>query len=580
VRHHGLTRFVPLAICTLLASVTTAGLLALPASAVADGDITILSVSSPADNAGLMTVQTQSGTPITSLSVTLLDNGQSAGPSPVTDFSLIGQTGTDPVQEIWQVENPVTASELDPGTYATSVDATDTAGPETGLNGGNFPFLILPAVTLTASPTSIDYSSQAVTFSGQATDIPPGDTVAQDYAGQPVVVYGPPTSANPGGQQYDVTTDSSGDYSFTIATAPTGEYYAQIAATATASPATSADVTVTAAPDPVQLAAAFTRSAIDYGQADELTGTATYTASGGATKPLANVTVTIARPAPPGQGELHAVTDAAGHFSAPIPRQTVTGNWTVTAGGGSLLQQAQQDLTLTVRQETAFRHVSIVLGAFKTLTVRACLIVSSQGSPGQPVIAPVALQYARRAKGTPWRTLTTIRPVSGVSYCPNGSPVWQATVKAPAASAYYRLEFAGTQSLEADNTRPVDRWRDLTRITSYTVTPRRVAANGAITISGRLWRRTTSWQPEANRRVAIQFRYLGVWYQFQFEPRTNSRGYFRGRFTVYVTSTWIAKFFGDKTHFGCVTSGVKVTVTSHKSSSRAAAIGRGVERVS
>jgi hypothetical protein len=572
----------------LLASVTTAGLLAMPASAAADGDITVsVSGPPPGNNAGLMTVETLSDSGIvgSSLVVHLMQ-----GTTDVLDVSgfqqLVGsssqrQVSGSQIEQFWQVTTPIAADQLNPGTYGTSVDATEVgaSSPETDLNGGPFPFLIEPTITLTASPASIDYSSQAVTFSGQATDIPPGDTTAQDYADQPVVVYGPPTSANPSGQQFNLTTDSQGDYSFTLATAPTGEYQAEMAGTATALPASPADVTVTAAPDPVQLAAAFTRSTIDYGQTDELTGTATYTASGGATKPLANAAVTIARAAPPGQGELHAVTNAAGHFSVPVPRQTVTGNWTVTAGGGSLLRQARQDLTLTVRQETGFRHVSIVLGAFKTLTVRACLIVSSQGSPGKPVIAPIALQYSRKAKGTPWRTLATIRPVSGVSYCPNGSPVWQATVNAPAPSAYYRLDFAGTQSLEADNTGPVDRWRDLTRITSYTVTPRRVAANGAITISGRLWRRTTSWHPEAGRRVAIQFKYLGVWYQFQFEPRTNSRGYFSGRFTVYVTSTWIAKFFGDKTHFGCVTSGVKVTVTSHKSSSRAAPFGRGVERV-
>jgi hypothetical protein len=48
---------------------------------------------------------------------------------------------------------------------------------------------------------------------------------------------------------------------------------------------------------------------------------------------------------------------------------------------------------------------------------------------------------------------------------------------------------------------------------------------------------------------------------FDFEPRTNAGGYFSGRFTVYVTAKWRAMYGGDKTHFSCNSSQIKVTVT-------------------
>jgi hypothetical protein len=115
--------------------------------------------------------------------------------------------------------------------------------------------------------------------------------------------------------------------------------------------------------------------------------------------------------------------------------------------------------------------------------------------------------------------------------------------------------------MQASSSKPVHLSRDSTKITSFAVTPRRVQAQGAITISGRLWRHTRSWQPYADRKVAIQFQYHNKWYAFDFEPRTNSRGYFSGRFTVYVSSKWRALYGGDRTHFSCKSSDIKVTVT-------------------
>jgi hypothetical protein len=151
-------------------------------------------------------------------------------------------------------------------------------------------------------------------------------------------------------------------------------------------------------------------------------------------------------------------------------------------------------LPVTVQLPTAFRQVTVSLSALRELSVHACLNVTSPGGSHHSVLAAVTLQHAPTAKG-PWRKLRSIPAAKGSSYCRSGTSAWHATVLAPAANGYYRLRFAGNSGLQPSVSRVVHRWRYPTRITSFTVTPRRVTVKGAITISGRRWRHTTSWRP-------------------------------------------------------------------------------------
>ncbi|MGH3408827.1 MAG: hypothetical protein ACRDRJ_40980, partial [Streptosporangiaceae bacterium] len=48
---------------------------------------------------------------------------------------------------------------------------------------------------------------------------------------------------------------------------------------------------------------------------------------------------------------------------------------------------------------------------------------------------------------------------------------------------------------------------------------------------------------------------------FNSEPKTNAQGYFSGLFAANETAKWLAQYNGDKTHFGCRTARVKVTVS-------------------
>lgn len=210
------------------------------------------------------------------------------------------------------------------------------------------------------------------------------------------------------------------------------------------------------------------------------------------------------------------------------------------------------------RQPTVFARTAIQLGPFRVLTVRTCLEAAPPAGTGRPVAAPVTLQYRRSPAGR-WHRLLTIRPAPG-NYCASLAPAWRATARAPATNGYYRLSFAGTAALRPSASPVVHLRRDLTRITSFQVVPHQVGRGAAITITGRLWRYTTTWLPYAGRHVVILFRYQGDWYYFLAKPRTNALGYFSGRFTARVTARWIAQYDGDAAHFGSATRSVAVTV--------------------
>ena len=560
--------------CALAVAAATAvsALAFTPAASADSDDITIVSVSSPAPptgNAGLMTVTTTSPTPISpdSMTVHLLKGNTDVWD--VTGFGLIGGSGDE---EIWQLplQNPITTADLAPGTYTATVDATDDSGQQTGLSGGTFPFLIQPFVTLQATPSAISYTQQTVKFSGHATEVQPGTTSMEPYADQQLqIVGGPVTESNPSGS-YPVTTDGNGDFLLSMKPQP-DSYYSSIPGTSSVAGAQSSVVAITDSPTPIRLAAKFSQDAIEYGHTDEMTGTVKYYQSAKTLKPLPSTTVTIARLSPPGQKKITTKTNAAGEFQARIPRQTATGTWAVTAGGTGLLGKALVTRTLAVHQTTGFKRTSIELSASGVLTVKTCLVDTSPGRSHTPVNSPIALQYGHGAKGR-WKQLIAIEPTYGVPYCPDRSPLWTISVNAPDQNAYYRLRFAGTQTLRVSVSKVRHLWREDTRITDFKVSPRHVHAKGAITISGRLWRAATtrhsksssdsgSWTPYAGRKVVIMFIYHGAAYAFSSKPKTNSEGDFSGLFTAYVTAKWLAQYNGDKTHFASSSPHVKVTVS-------------------
>ena len=160
---------------------------AVPAAAAANSSpIVIDSVSSPPGEPGLLSIQAEATSNITTLTVYIDSATRPVLTIPFYDLSLTSGSAQDGT---WTVQTPITTSELSLGTYQVTVDATDEAGDSlTAASApGNFFFGLYPSVTMAASTTTLSYSEQSVTFSGQVTaDSPAGSP--QDVANQPVSI--------------------------------------------------------------------------------------------------------------------------------------------------------------------------------------------------------------------------------------------------------------------------------------------------------------------------------------------------------------------------------------------------------
>ena len=584
-------RFAVCAAVAVLAAV--AGILPFAQAASADpsDNISVVSVSSPSSGSGALSVVVSSGTPLTSLTVHLSQGNTDV--LDVSDFDLSDASFTADQDTTYQLQTPLTsldavppAQDLPPGTYSVTVDATDGGGSVQGVTpqqpgSQSFPFLIQQAVQL--NPATITYAS-VVTFTGQVTGVWPGTSTALPVDNATVQMSGPFGSlpAGPSG-----LTTAAGDFSISAPTAEVGQQYtAAAAAGSQGTPATSKSVEVTETAATVTLTARLAKTTIKYGQPDTISGTASYTPVTPPTPapavalPLAGATVTLSAP---GQPRLTTVTGPTGTFTKALPDQKASIEWTASVGGTPLLDLAVDPLKLTVQLPTEFKKVSLSLSALRSLSVKACLNVTSPGNTKFEIIAPVTLQYARAAKG-PWRNLATIEPHENTTgYCTAGTPIWLGSAKVPVSNGYYRLTFGGTTgtwpavSLQPAFTAAAHRWRNPTRVTSFKVTPHQVKFDGVVTVSGRLWRDTGAWHPYAGHRVQILFKVGGTFFAYFAEPKTNSGGYFTGRFVVERTALFLGQYSGDKTDFGSDSGQVKVTVTG--SAARFAGVMPGIRRL-
>ena len=135
-----------LPVCIALAAAIVVGGAAIPqAASAASGDdpITITSIT---NNAGSMIVTTQSGSPVTSLTVHLFSGSKPV--KTVTGFTI--QSSWDPGSSRETLQSDKLT--LSPAAYSAKVDATDSGGTQNGINGGTFDFRILTAIG-TPSPT-------------------------------------------------------------------------------------------------------------------------------------------------------------------------------------------------------------------------------------------------------------------------------------------------------------------------------------------------------------------------------------------------------------------------------------------
>ena len=548
-------------LCGVGLALLGAGVSAGPAHAAAADTITIVSAGSPAAHVGELSVEADSTTPITTLAVHVLREGQDLLDPAMTEES---QTATaDGYQSIWTVTDPIaegtSPTGLPLGVYTITVDATDGGTSVTGVAAGTLSFIDEPTVTIgPASPPTVKFGSPSVTISGQVTMLAPDGTVS-DYQGNIALVTSWQLKATP------LMTDATGGYQATVSPTGTGDYaYAQLSTPygVVASP----DVLFNVQVDAVALKAHLSSATVAYRAADSVVGTVTYQpAPGAAYQPLPDYKILVYNDQDPAAPAATGVTDASGNFKIGLPTTQFT-SWEVTTGAGSpLLGSASVGLTMYVDLPTVVTDFHVRLNQNWKLTFGGCLGLTEPVSNANLYLAPgPVIQWAVNPKG-PWHILK--RAETGVDACGHDGAAFSGTATAPWNYAYYRAYYpggaAGYQSYGyASATSPrVLAWKYDDRIISFSVSARVVGARHDLTVKGQLQYWNGGWRDYGNQQVLVLLRPKGggTWY-WMVKVRTNASGRFSATFVDPASATWAAYYDGNSTHLSAGSASVYVRV--------------------
>jgi hypothetical protein len=536
--------------------------LAQPVQAAAD-TITVNYVSSPDSESGLLEISLTASSPITSLSAGLYAAGATTPSVTITSFT---PPGTGPQSSgVWTVSSPIPwgtgSGDLPLGIYSVEVTASDQGGTTVmNVQGGNLDFLIDPSLTFAASPSTISYGDQTVTFSGLVTGTDPdGNTSPVQGA---VVTISPQF----GGSGFTATTVSDGSYTATEEVTQTNWQ-----ASVTGGPAglnTAANTlqlaSLTITPDVVTLSAELAKSDVNYGQTDTVSGVATYL-NGSTTQPLKNFPISI--DGGPTVSET-VTTNSAGQYTATLtPADLVEeAEYGVTVSAGeynSYFVGASQYLPVTVNWPAKITRVSEHLNALAAVSASGCIVYTLASMKNDQSTAPIWVDYAKTAHG-PWRALGKMSATwNGTQMCPAVGANWVRRFKAKLPNAWYRERIAAAPGIESAVSKPVHLSRIFSRIVDFHVHPTAVSSGGSITVSGHLQQRTRHWHALGHQVVLIVLRPKGQskWYWIK-KVRTSASGHFTSTITDPGSASWSAVFEGGSRYFVSAARTVYVRVTS------------------
>jgi hypothetical protein len=291
-----------------------------------------------------------------------------------------------------------------------------------------------------------------------------------------------------------------------------------------------------------------------------LSGVASYV-SGGSPHPLANSTLTIT------SGPLSATVATApdGSFSYPAPfGDEVGGVYTVSSAATAYLEAAQATASANFLWVAEVNSFSGTISADRVLRFSTCAGVAAELADG-PLEGPLDYQYSTTPHG-PWKTLGTGQPDrNSTAKCDlnldgGGYP---GKFTAPLADAYYRAYAPAVLASDGQTSavsQVIHLHRYSTRITGFSITPRRVSRGGKVTVSGRLWQLAGTWLPDPGQRVVIEYRYKNKTYTLKHRLTTNSAGQFRGVFAVPHTAALHALYNGSRNEFAAASKAITIHV--------------------
>jgi hypothetical protein len=325
--------------------------------------------------------------------------------------------------------------------------------------------------------------------------------------------------------------------------------------------AASASASGQAGTDTVTITGSFAQSSVNAGSTDKLSGVASYV-SAGSPQPLANTTLSITSPSSFNWPAISAtVTTAAdGSFSyvtPEIPLAVSSVAFTVSSAATTNLDAGQLSLTLPVNQAAQVSFFTGTISVHRVLQFSACGGIP-EPEADSPLVGPLEYQYSRTAHG-PWKALGN-GTRTNVSCEGSLGGTYPGKFTAPLTNAYYRAYAPAVPGQMSAASKVIHLRRNSTRITDFSITPRRVRRGGKVTVSGLLWQQNGRWRRDARQLVVIEYQYKNKTYTLKHRLTTNSSGRFRGVFAVPRTAAWLAVYNGSKTEFATASKAIAIRV--------------------
>jgi hypothetical protein len=421
-------------------------------------------------------------------------------------------------------------------------------------------------LTITPSPASVTEGSQTVTFAGTLTGVAPGSTTTVDIQNAPLDL-----SIGGATAKQVATTDSNGDFTYSVKSISKATAYTFSIGNTTTYTAATDEVPIGVSPARTRIAdIKITPAHLKYGQKATLKAVVEYL-SGTTWTALRDTEVHLAE----GKTSLGTATaGSSGSFTATLPTTHGTG-WSAVVSAATMTQQGSAIGNLNIAVPMVVKSFTASLGTNGEVSVRGCLEVTAPVSYG-PRTA-INVQYADGPRGR-WRSLGDL-DLHNLAHkyrsCPDANESYfSGAIRARLPNAYYRANFAATDSFQAAVSRVIHAWRIQTRIVYFNVSPRAVANGTPVTITGRLEVHGKSWTGWGGQQVEFSYNQKGTSFWGSLDTsRTNSRGYFTKRAaggTGEFVAVIYAIYAGAATHLATQSVGIDVSINGGSTGAKAA----------
>jgi hypothetical protein len=317
-----------------------------------------------------------------------------------------------------------------------------------------------------------------------------------------------------------------------------------------------------AAGTPVTITASFAQAYVNAGSTDTLSGVASYTPPGGTPQALADTVLSITSPSefnwPAISTTVTTAADGSFSYVTPTVQLAVSSvEFTVSSAATPTLDAGQLSLTLPVNQAAQITFFTGTISAHRVLQFSACGGIP-EPEADSPLVGPLEFQSSRTAHG-PWKTLG--KGTRANESCEGSlGGTYPGKFATPRASGYYRAYAPAVPGQMSAVSNVIHLQRHPTKITGFTISPRRVRHDGRVTVSGRLMQLTSKWLSDKGATITIEYRYKNKTYTLKHRLTTNSAGRFRGVFAVPHTAAWLAVYSGGDDHFATASTSIRITV--------------------